>query len=175
MMKSMLKRYEMILYSLDMRNFVSYIGNVPSKITIEKITLETIEAMRKKYLHKYRKWKRYLRKNIASGVAAACDNEVVGYGWLKVKKAHDLFYKIKGENIAYLCEYYVDASLRGNNIYPALIPYLIENNFYYKYYISAYSSNLASNKGIVKVGFKVESSFTFLRALKVTLNKHILR
>lgn len=94
MMKSMLKRYEMILYSLDMRNFVSYIGNVPSKITIEKITLETIEAMRKKYLHKYRKWKRYLRKNIASGVAAVCDNEVVGYGWLKVKKAHDLFYKI---------------------------------------------------------------------------------
>lgn len=162
----MLKRYEMILYSLDMSNFVSYIGNVPSKITLEKITLGMIETIRKKYLYKYRKWKRYLTKNIASGVAAICDEEVVGYGWLKNKKAHDSFYKIKGACIAYLCEYYVDASLRGNNIYPAMISYQIENHDYSKYFISAYSSNLASKKGIVKVGFNAEASFVFLACTK---------
>ena len=43
-----------------------------------------------------------------------------------------------------------------------------------KYYISAYTSNHSSNKGILKVGFKAETTYTFLRALKVTFNKHIL-
>ena len=165
----------MILYSLDMNDFVSYARLIPSGIKIEEITLKQLETLKNKYPDKYRRWKGYLNKGIAKGTFAICDKEIVGYGWLKMARVNDPFYKIEGEDVAYLSEYFVEPSQRGKNIYPAMMSLLIEKNpMFTKYYISAYTSNHSSNKGILKVGFKPEVTCTFLRALKVTFNKHIL-
>ena len=111
------------------------------------------------------------------GVYACINSIPVGYGWVKVKGSKDFFYNTKN-NCAYLCRFFVNDKYRGLNIYPCLIKELMrissEKYEIQKFYISADEENLASIRGITKVGFKLIRKNKFIRFLKVTINKKIL-
>lgn len=167
------KKFKMNLYHLDINDLITYSSRKPEEVAIKMIDAENLEQIRQQRPDKYKRWKLYIEKNNGHGCIALNDGKIVGYGWLKEKGVSDSFYKIRGG--AYLSEFFVDPSERGKNIYPAMISFLIENNrLYSNYYISAYTTNIASNKGILKVGFKTKSTLTFFRILKLTLNKHTL-
>ena len=112
-----------------------------------------------------------LKRNI-DGVLAVCDGEIVGYGWIKFKGDSDKFYRF-GDRVAYLSEFFVENSFRGQGIYPSIISQLIlSHDDYNDFYISAYSNNISSKKGLEKVGFKRIKTLRFTRFLKVTFRRH---
>ena len=167
------KKYDMELYCLQRDHLVSYLDKAPSNIELIDINDENLEANKSYYPSKYRSWKRSLKKG-EKGVFAVCDGKAIGYGWLKKKGTKDPFYRF-GKSVAYLAGFYVSSDFRGQNIYPALISQLILSSPEYdKFYISIYTSNVASRNGLLKVGFELIRSLTFIRirALKVTLNKY---
>lgn len=114
-------------------------------------------------------------ENRSGGVAVALiDGKIVGCGCLKTHGCSDSFYKI-GKQTAYLGVFHTDADYRGCGIYPAVISFLIESNLQYReFFISAYTSNTASIKGLTKVGFVPIKTLEFFRVLKVTVNPYRL-
>lgn len=163
--------YNMELYSLNRNCFVSRLHTMPSNIKFVRITKEVLEANKSYYPKRYNLWKHNLKKG-AEGLFAMCDNRIVGHGWLKKKGSKDPFYRI-GDNVAYLSEFFVHPDFRGNGIYPAMLSHFIsQHKDCYSFYISVYTHNVSSRKGLLKVGFQCVSYFKFIRTLKITLNKH---
>ncbi len=98
----------------------------------------------------------------------------VGYGWAKHAHADDFFFKI-GENTVYLCRFFVSESMRGKNIYPALITALIEKEAdINRFYIAVERGNNASERGLKKVGFSFVKEYGFLRVLRKTVHKKLI-
>jgi len=170
-MGKFIKKYDMDFYSLSRDCFVSQLNKVSIDIDIDCINEENLEANKFFYPNRYKLWRGNLKKG-AKGLFAIYGGRVVGYGWLKKKGSKDTFYRF-GKDIAYLSEFYVEDSFRGKGIYPALLSQLILSSpEYHRYFISAYTSNVSSCKGLLKVGFERICSFTFIRAFKITFNKH---
>lgn len=108
------------------------------------------------------------------GYYACVNGKAVGYGWVKYPGSKDYFFNIE-EGCRYLCRFFVHESMRGHGIYPELICALIEhedeaNNFY----IAVERGNVASERGLRKVGLEFQKEFSFLRLLRRTVNKHRL-
>ena len=176
-MKSLYKIWEMDCFGLDINEFIP----VYSKLDIKFVRITQDNYMLVKEVGKNCKTEKKQLKNGDTGFFALLDNKVVGYGWYKDKNSRfsDKFYRMKrANNLCYLCRFFVCEDMRGNNIYPAIITYMIEcrekENPGGKYYISAYSDNVASIKGLLKVGFKFVSRYKFVRLFKMTVNKQIL-
>ena len=105
------------------------------------------------------------------GFYAMLDDSPVGYGWAKHAGADDFFFRID-RSCVYLCRFFVQKAMRGNNIYPALISALIERESDCDcFYIAVERGNIASERGLSKIGFTLVKEFKFIRAFKVTLNK----
>lgn len=119
-MKKVFKNFEMILYHLDMEDFITYSHKIPAELRFEKITAENLEKVKLYHPDKYRRWKLYVDKNIAHGCIVLLEGKIIGYGWLKTKGVIDNFYKIR-DRVAYMSEFFVNSSNRGKNIYPAMI------------------------------------------------------
>ena len=173
-MKSLYKIWEMDCFLLDADNFQYVRSNV--ELEFIRITKENYKLVEN--LKCDSKIESKQLKNANVGFFALYNKKVIGYGWYKDKnsKFHDTFYKMnKADNVCYLCRFFVSEDMRGKNIYPAMISNLIEyhkkENTDAKYYISAYSDNIASIKGLSKVGFKLVSKYKFVRLMKLTVNK----
>lgn len=176
-MKSLYKIWEMDCFMLNIDEFHPVYSKVDIKFI--RITEENY-----KLVSEIRGSTETEKKQLQygdTGFFALYDNKIVGYGWYKDKNAkfHDSFYRMKkADNLCYLCRFFVCEDMRGNNIYPAMITKLIEfrekENPGGKYYISAYSNNIASIKGLLKVGFELVGRYKFVRVLKRTLNKKTL-
>ena len=109
-----------------------------------------------------------------TGLCAMAGSEIVGYGWIKHRGSFDHFYRI-GKNVAYLSSFFVREDYRGKGIYPALITHLIQNaDNCDVFFISAYTRNKSSLRGLRKVGFQQIRTFRFWRAFKMTLNKRTI-
>lgn len=105
------------------------------------------------------------------GYYACVDGEVVGYGWYKTRGSKDYFFKVS-DGCCYLCRFFVSEKMRGNGIYPALISKLIETKADDDlFYLAIEDTNISSQKGSAKVGFKLVCEYVFLRILKYTFNK----
>ena len=99
----------------------------------------------------------------------------IGYGWVKHPGSVDYFFKI-GEGARYLCRFFVCEQARGRGIYPALITALIEHEGETnRFYIARERGNVASERGLLKVGFKHVGEYAFLRGFKHTFNKRKLK
>lgn len=97
---------------------------------------------------------------------------IVGYGWLKSKGIKDPFY-VLGKDVAYLSEFFAVEAFHGRNIYPAMISKPIESAVQNNgFFISAYTGNQSSLRGLTKVGFMPGKTLVFKRAFKMTLNKY---
>lgn len=108
------------------------------------------------------------------GYYAMADGRPVGYGWAKHEGSNDYFYNI-GKDCIYLCRFFVHESMRGHNVYPAIITELINrekscNTFY----IGVERGNVSSERGLSKVGFKFIREYGFVRGFKHTFNKKTL-
>ena len=148
-------------------------ANQNRDVVFRKVCFENIEQMKCKFPNRYKEFCRNLTHG--EGVFLFCGEEIVGYGWLKKKRCKDPFYKI-GENVAYLSSFFVEESWRGKGLYPAMISFLIENAPEYdRFYISAYSTNKSSIRGLLKVGFSLTETIVFSRFLKTTINKYKLK
>lgn len=109
------------------------------------------------------------------GYYACLDGKPVGYGWVKHAGSDDYFFLISA-GCCYLCRFFVCESMRGNGIYPALISALIEHESGCKdFYIAVEQANEASARGLTKVGFRFIKEFCFLRGLRYTFNKKMLK
>lgn len=105
------------------------------------------------------------------GYWACVDGEPVGYGWYKTRGSKDYFFKV-GDGCCYLCRFFVSEKMRGNGIYPALMSKLIETKSDDDlFYCAVEETNVSSQKGCAKVGFKLMTELKFLRILKFTFNK----
>lgn len=104
------------------------------------------------------------------GFYAMLDEKPVGYGWAKHEGADDFFFRI-GHSCVYLCRFFVHESMRGNNIYPALISALIAHEKDCDcFYIAVERGNVSSERGLTKVGFSFVEERGFIRVLRITLN-----
>ena len=172
-MRKIVMKWHMDLYHLDRASFCSCLDKAPQNIKFVYITEANLESNKDYHSEKHNLWKRNLKKG-SVGIFALCDGVVVGHGWLKKRGAVDSFYRV-GKDVAYLSEFFVSSEFRGKSIYPALLSQLIlAHPSYDEFYISAYKSNVASRNGLLKVGFKPIRDFCFVRALKITFNKHKL-
>ena len=109
------------------------------------------------------------------GYYAYFENKPVGYGWVKNPGSDDFFFNISA-NCCYLCRFFVHESMRGKEIYPALISALIrKKEEINSFYIAVERGNIASEKGLKKVGFKFIKEFGFIRGFKHTFNKKTLK
>lgn len=166
-------KYCMNLYSLDKKDFVSWLPQLPDGIELVDATEKLFDENKAYCAKHYRRWKSNMKKG-AKCVFAVHNNRIVGHGWLKTQGSNDTFYKF-GRKVAYLSEFYVDGDFRGRGIYPVLQSYLIhENPEYQRFFSSAYPTNVSSLKGLKKVGFSKISTLTFYRAFKITWNKYAL-
>ena len=169
-----IKVYNMELYSLNRDCFISQLHKLPQGIEFHRITESDLEANKSYCASHYKSWKYNLKKG-AEGLFATYDNEIVAHGWLKKRSSKDPFYLME-KNVAYLSEFYVNANFRGRGIYPAMLSQFISNDQNFdSFFISIYQNNVASRNGLLKVGFKLSSCFRFVRAFKITLNKHRIR
>ena len=108
------------------------------------------------------------------GVFVRVGSRYVGYGWLKLKSSKDYYFTL---DEAYLCRFFVHPDFRGMNIYPCSIAYLLDiakRKGLRKAYISAAPSNIASLRGMEKMGFEFLKEIKFVRCCKCTLNKYKL-
>ena len=172
-MRKLFAKYEMQLLQLNRAAFSSKINNLPNDIQLEMASDDNLHLIKEnaESAHKYRSWQKYL-KNGARGVFAIYGGTIIGYGWLKSKGIKDSFY-VLGEEVAYLSEFFVAEAFRGRCIYPAMISWLVESSPQYnEFYISAYTSNNASLRGLAKVGFSLTKTLVFKRAFKMTFNKY---
>ena len=156
------------MFTLDYNN----IRYVDARIPVSFINITDNNYYRVKGLVKdnfyVKDFRRMLRMG-DHGVYTCVNDKIVGYGWVKIKGSRDYFFRI---NNAYLCRFYVDPSCRGLNLYPATILYLIKHlKGITKYYIACDVDNYASIKGIRKIGFKLLCDLSFVRILKITINK----
>lgn len=160
------------LYYLHRSNFKSVKSNC--SLTFIDINLNNyflIENIRGK---KYVKQFKYQLSLGDYGVYALENDKIVGYGWVKHSGSKDYFYKFS-DDICYLCRFFVIDAKRGYGIYPELISKLIESKACYNnFYINVEKGNIASERGLIKVGFRLDSEYTFFRALKHTFNKKML-
>ena len=109
------------------------------------------------------------------GYYAMVDGKMVAYGWIKHAKSKDYFFKIE-KDCCYLCRFFTHENSRGHNIYPCLINALIEHEKECRrFYIDIEKGNIASEKGLLKVGFKKIKTIRFFRGFRITFNKFLLR
>jgi GNAT superfamily N-acetyltransferase len=109
------------------------------------------------------------------GYYAYYEDRPVGYGWAKHRGSGDYFFKIS-EGCVYLCRFFVHESVRGHNVYPALIGELIKKEADTDtFYIAAERGNIASENGLKKVGFTFLKEHGFIRGFKKTFNMKRLR
>lgn len=171
-MSKIIKKYDMGLYTLQRDKLISYTSKLSADTRIEKVNQSLFQQLKQKYPRSF-KIKKYSDSKITICVALT-NEQIVGYGSLKTKNCKDTFYRI-GENVAYLSSFFVEPEQRGKGIYPAMISFLVENSEYEQYYISAYTSNIASLNGLQKTGFVLSKKVSFIRFLKTTLFKHYIR
>ena len=108
------------------------------------------------------------------GYYACVDGKPVGYGWVKHSGSEDYFFKIT-EGCCYLCRFFVHESMRGMGIYPELICELIKKEAQCDcFYIDVERGNMASERGLTKVGFRFVKDFGFIRGFKHTFNRKAL-
>lgn len=172
------KVYQMDCFSLNVADFKP----VHARLDIEyvQITKENYNLVEK--INKNPAIENQQLKRGDTGFFALYNGRVVGYGWYKDENSKfcDSFYRVKRKkgNLCYLCRFFVCEEMRGNNIYPAMITKLIEHREKKspggKYYISAYTDNLSSINGLLKVGFRFVGRYKFVRLLKTTINKKTL-
>lgn len=166
-MKKLIKNYDMYLYKVDREQFVSHLHNLPDNITLVYADEEVLTAVSgtKKY------WKCNLKKG-SECIFALDGQKIVGHIWLKKKGARDIFYRF-GKGVAYFSEAYVDDNYRGKGIFPAMISQIILSHpEYNEFYTSIYTHNVSSINGAKKIGFEIVKTLSFVRALKITLNKY---
>ncbi len=174
--KRAFKAYDMVLYSLQRSDFVSYAQSdrLPENfrtVMLDTALLEKYGEQISKMLHKGTKEIAHFCK--AGGVALAfVRDDIVAYGHLKTHKTGDTFYRI-GKETAYLSQFYTAPEYRGRDIYPAVISCLVESAPQYdEFFISAYTSNRSSDRGLTKVGFVPIKTVTFIRAFRRTVRKY---
>ena len=109
------------------------------------------------------------------GYFAFYKGNAIGYGWIKHPGSDDYFFKIS-EGCCYLCRFFVHESVRGHGVYAELISSLIAHeNGNNSFYIAVERGNVASEKGLKKVGFSFVKEYSFIRGLKYTMNKRELK
>lgn len=168
--KKITHTYREKLYTLQIDNRIKVVPRID--VNFEKITLENChlvtELRGKIYLKEFKK----MLETNDYGLFAVIGGKPVGYGWAKNKGSKDYFFEI---NECYLCRFFVSNSYRGLNIYPTIIQELIikmnKEEGIEKFYIAVENTNKPSIKGISKLGFKFIKEYSFLRILKITLNK----
>ena len=170
-----LNKYVMNLYQL----YKGQENEIQPKIevNVKQITMENYQEVSKilsiKNLKNY--FKKFLEEDCI-GIYLEHEGKIVGYGWLKYT-GRDTFYKV--QHTCYLSTFYVADECRGKRLYPYMITQLIKvGSEKYQtngpFYISAYTTNTSSLKGIEKVGFALVGTRTFIRLLKITLGKYKL-
>ena len=106
-----------------------------------------------------------------SGWYAMVDGKPVGYGWVKHPGSDDYFFRISS-GCCYLCRFFVHESMRGRGIYPEMITELIRREPDCScFYIDVERGNIASERGLRKVGFEFVKEFGFIRGFRHTFNK----
>lgn len=148
-----------------------------AKIPIEvvDITLENLKLVKELRGPEFEEQFRYQLSLGDFGYYAYCNNQPVGYGWVKHFGSDDFFFDIS-EGCCYLCRFFVHDSMRGQGIYPELISSLIKKEQDIStFYIAVERGNIASENGLKKVGFKFVKEFGFIRGFKHTFNKKKLR
>ena len=109
------------------------------------------------------------------GYYAFLDGKPVAYGFVKHQGSGDYFYRI-GDGCLYLCRFFTHEGARGKGIYPALITALIEREADCRsFYICTERGNVASERGLLKVGFQFIGEYGFIRGFKHTFNKKKLK
>ena len=161
------------LFVIDKANKKEVVSDVD--IYYEPITLENIkwvENLRgKEYICEFEKQLSYGD----FGYYAMVNGNPVAYGWVKHEKSKDYFFRIESR-CCYLCRFFTHESSRGHNIYPCLISSLIEHEKECnRFYIDIEKGNIASEKGLSKVGFKKIRNIKFFRAFRITFNKFLLK
>ncbi|MBR2466119.1 MAG: GNAT family N-acetyltransferase [Clostridia bacterium] len=161
------------LFKLSRNDLVAHSARVP----IELVPISAANAEPVKSLRGAEYEAQFLRHVALGdfGYYAVKDGVPVGYGWVKHEGSDDYFFKI-GAHTDYLCRFFVREEERGQGIYPALITALIEREAEVDtFYIAVERGNESSERGLLKVGFKPVCEKSFLRVLKLTLNKKKIR
>lgn len=166
---------EMIVYYIDKKDFVANKAKVNLRFQeISNSSLSEIGKMMGNYY--YRVFKKVLKENKSIGVAAYYNDDFVGCGWMKLKGAKDLFFKLKSikDDQAYLASFHVKNEYRGNGIYPAMLTWLIESDKakqINQFYIAMSKTNISSQKSIEKMNPKFLYTEKKYRFMRITLNK----
>lgn len=171
-MAYILKRWQERLFCLQREEIIPHEARIP-------ITLLPINDKNAAWVIPLRGeiYEKQFREQLAMGdfgYYACVDGKPVGYGWAKHHGSRDYFFKVGGDCV-YLCRFFVAEEMRGNGIYPALITGLIEKEAdCTRFYIAVEKGNQASERGLLKVGFRFVGQYAFLRGLRYTFNKKIL-
>ena len=139
------------------------------------ITEENISLVRELRGPEYEEQFKYQLSLGDFGYYAYHEGRPVGYGWAKHGGSDDFFFKI-GEGCVYLCRFFVNEKVRGHGIYPELIGALIRKETSVDtFYIAVERGNVASERGLKKVGFEFVREYGFIRGFKKTFNMKKLK
>lgn len=109
----------------------------------------------------------------AKAIVLKKDDELIGKGIIKKKKAKDRFVNISTDNSYLICNIFVNPKYRGKNYQCDIIKELIKfiNCDNYKLYTVVYDYNIPSIKNFEKFGFKPITKWHIVRILKKSINK----
>lgn len=180
-MTDLVKIRSIFLYKLDIQNMVPMELKIP--VEIEKIDYENIsKVLNFRDLDVINSFKSMLDNN-QFGVFGIFDKKAIYHVWAIVNCSDSMkrigdFFKTRSR-IAYIHFGRVKEDLRGNNIGPYMVNNLIKliNETYNIeiFYIDTDESNIASQKSIIKSGFKLCHKYKFISIRGHIINKRIIR
>lgn len=175
MLKNLFRIWKEELFFLKREDYVKVISDLPLRfIRINENNLYLIQGITENKGEKALKNFKNQLKNGDLGLLVCIGDTPIAYGWAKFFKSRDFFFQIS-DSCCYLCKFYTHSNYRGHNVYPSLISTFIEYlSDYDRFYIDIEMGNLASKKGLLKVGFDTVKTFKFYRVFKITLNKYLL-
>jgi GNAT superfamily N-acetyltransferase len=177
LLRKLFHRYPMYLIELDLNKPVKEKSKIPLKyIRIDETNYKEVSNIRP-WKKNHREFYKMLTQG-AIGIAAKDDDVIVGYGWIKLKGCSDDFFIIE-DGVCISSNDFVRPEYRGNGIQSAIIKEkvrIINNELNcMKCYGGVFTYNSASLKGAKKFGYRIIKEYHFLRVLKLTLNKAVLK
>lgn len=180
-MKNPIEVRTILLYKLDIKDLIPTECRIPMQI--EKINNENIfKVINFRDSNVVNLFKDML-DNGEIGVYGIFNQKAVGHTWAiinssNIVKAVEQFYKTKLK-MAYIHFGYVKEELRGNNIGPYILTNLMKfiNETYNIdiFYIDTDNSNAASQKSIIKTGFKLYRKYKFISIRGHIINRKNIR
>ncbi len=169
-------------YRLDLNGKIIKIYPKNSDVNIDFISEETLNKLDSSKFYKYKNiFSEFLNKDY-KGCYAHINGKIIGFSWYaisKLKKERFLSYKDIDLNESFIFYGRTDENFRGQNIYTAMLSYLIldlkKEDVKYLNVDTEYN-NKAAQRSLEKVGLKflnVESYFFFLRRLIYKVEKDL--